>query len=369
MSYYDKDEIKSKLTTDMVFDIVYEFGGEPRLTNFGFIATTICHNAIGEGSYKLYYYENTKLFKCFTGCDSTFDIFELIQKIKLLSQPQTNWGLYDSVRWIAARYNWAPSIDKDEETALLPDWAILDKYEKLLEDSMAVEQTVQLKEYDDTILRHLSYPRIGSWIAEGMTQQALAANHIGYFAGGEQITIPHYDIDGRFVGLRGRAVSPEAAAMYGKYRPVFAGGILYNHPLGLNLYGLNRNKENIKIAKKAIIQEAEKSVIKGESYFGAENNISVACCGSAISAYQIRLLLSLGVNEIIIGFDKQFQEIGDAEFKHLVKNLKAIHQKYSQYVAISFMFDKYNLLGYKDSPIDRGPEIFQELYKNRIFLK
>ena len=368
MSYYDKDEIKAKLTIDQYYDILYEFGGEPRYTSFGLISRTICHNPPYEGSYKLYLYNNSRLFKCFTGCDATFDIFELIQKIKLMSQPQTNWGLYDSVRWIAARYDLAPSIDKDEETALLPDWAILDKYEKLLEDSMTVEQTVQLKEYDDTILRHLSYPKISGWIAEGMTQQAIAANKIGYFAGGEQITIPHYDIDGRFVGLRGRAVSPETAAMYGKYRPIFAGGILYNHPLGLNLYGLNRNKENIKIAKKAIIQEGEKSVIKTESYFGAENNISVACCGSAISAYQVRLLLSLGVNEIIIGFDKQFQKIGDAEFKHLTKNLKTIHQKYGQYATISFMFDKYGLLGYKDSPIDCGPEVFQELYKNRIFL-
>ena len=37
-------------------------------------------------------------------------------------------------------------------------------------------------------------------------------------------------------------------------------------------------------------------------------------------------------------------------------------------VKISFMFDKWNLLGYKDSPIDKGPDIFLELFKKRVLL-
>lgn len=112
----------------------------------------------------------------------------------------------------------------------------------------------------------------------------------------------------------------------------------------------------------------EKSCLKYVSYFGIDNDISVACCGSAISFVQIKLLLEAGATEIIIGFDKQFQEKGDIEFKHLIKNLKNIHRKYSSYATISFLFDKWNLLGYKDSPVDKGPEVFQQLYKQRVFL-
>lgn len=112
----------------------------------------------------------------------------------------------------------------------------------------------------------------------------------------------------------------------------------------------------------------EKSCLKYASYFGIDNDISVACCGSAISFVQIKLLLEAGTTEIIIGFDKQFQEKGDIEFKHLIKNLKNIHRKYNSYATISFLFDKWNLLGYKDSPVDKGPEVFQQLYKQRIFL-
>ena len=74
------------------------------------------------------------------------------------------------------------------------------------------------------------------------------------------------------------------------------------------------------------------------------------------------------MEEIIIAFDKQFQEIGDKEFKGWTKKLKDLNKKYGTLVRISFMFDKWNLLGYKDSPIDRGPEIFKELFERRIIL-
>jgi hypothetical protein len=82
----------------------------------------------------------------------------------------------------------------------------------------------------------------------------------------------------------------------------------------------------------------------------------------------MELLIDTGAKEVIVAFDKQFQEKGDAEFKHLVKNLKSIHQKYNNYVIVSFIFDKENLLGYKDSPIDCGAETFMKLFKNRIVL-
>ena len=35
---------------------------------------------------------------------------------------------------------------------------------------------------------------------------------------------------------------------------------------------------------------------------------------------------------------------------------------------MTFIFDKGMLTGYKDSPIDRGPDIFLQLFKERIVL-
>lgn len=364
MMKYNKDEIKEKLTTDMVFEIVEEFGGDPRRTDFGFISATICHNDIGEGSHKLYYYENTALFRCYTGCDSYFDIFELIKKIKEV-RGGGEWGLYDSVRWIAARYGWGPSV-QEEDVPNLADWKLLEKYNKLHNTKNV--SVVKLPEYDKTILNNLSYPLIADWIDEGITKEVLKANQIGYYPPGEQITIPHFDIDGRFIGLRGRSLGQDDADRFGKYRPLIVGKDMYNHSLGLNLYNINNSAPHIKTAKTAIIFEGEKSCLLYQSYFGRENDISVACCGSSVSSIQMTILLNLGVKEIVIAFDRQFKQKNDEEFKHLVKNLKGIKARYGQYAIISFIFDTEDVLPYKASPIDCGPDIFLNMFKKRIIL-
>ena len=191
---------------------------------------------------------------------------------------------------------------------------------------------------------------------------------IGYYPGADQITIPHFDIDGRFIGLRGRTLCDSEAELYGKYRPVLVNGIIYKHPLGMNLYNLNQSKNNIHTLGKAIIFESEKSCLQYASYFGMQNDISVACCGSNISPYQIKLLLNLGVEEIIIGFDRQFQKIGDEEFNRLKKKLLKIYVQYKNYMNVSFMFDKNLITGYKSSPTDEGPKKFLQLFKERIIM-
>jgi hypothetical protein len=136
----------------------------------------------------------------------------------------------------------------------------------------------------------------------------------------------------------------------------------------MNLYNFNNSKENIKLMKTAIIFEGEKSTLLYKSYFGLENDISVACCGSSISTYQTQMLLDCGVNEIVIAFDRQFQDIGDKEFKHLKQNLIRFRDKYKNFVTVSFIFDKNMITDYKSSPIDHGPETFLQLFKERIVL-
>ena len=107
---------------------------------------------------------------------------------------------------------------------------------------------------------------------------------------------------------------------------------MYNHPLGFNLYNLNYSKDNIKLLQKAIVFEGEKSPLLYASYFGEENDISVACCGSSLISYQVHLLLSLGVKEIIVGMDKQFQEIGDDEFHKLTEKLYKLNKRYKKFI-------------------------------------
>lgn len=113
----------------------------------------------------------------------------------------------------------------------------------------------------------------------------------------------------------------------------------------------------------------EKSCLLFSSFFGIDNDISVAVCGSNLINYQVEMLKSLGVEEIIIAFDKQYQEFGDEEYFKWEKKLLGIYQKYGNFIQIRFILDTENLLGYKDSPIDKGPDIFLELFNNRKEVK
>ena len=81
MITYDKNEIREYLNLEDIYNLVQEWGGEPEYTDFGILSTTICHNLPGEGSKKLYFYENSGLFRCYTGCNSSFDVFELTIKV------------------------------------------------------------------------------------------------------------------------------------------------------------------------------------------------------------------------------------------------------------------------------------------------
>lgn len=364
---FDKAEIRSSLSIDNIFDILVEWGGEPEYTDFGILSSTICHNLPGEGSHKLYYYENSGLFRCYTGCQESFDIFELTMKVAEI-QSGKHYDLNDAVRFIAFKFGIIIHSDEELEQPDFEDWKILNSYDRIQKVELK-NNDITLQEYDQTILSRLNYTlRIEPWLREGITQEMLDCASIGYYLGGDQITIPHFDKDGRFVGLRGRTMCKEEAERYGKYRPLTVNKNLYNHPLGMNLYGLNWSKDNIRLMKKAIVFESEKSVLLYGSYFGPENNISVACCGSNLSVYQVQLLLDAGAEEIIIAFDRQFQEIGDKEFKHLTANLTKIHNKYKGFATISFIFDKNKITGYKDSPIDCGREKFLQLFKERILL-
>lgn len=368
MINYDKAEIRNQLEIENIFELLHEWGGDPEYTSFGIISATICHNEPGEGSRKLYYYLNSGLFQCYTGCSGYFDIFELVRKIADI-QWHENYDLNDAVRWIARRFGISGTAVDDDEVSAIEDWKLLANYDRIQEITPKNKTEIVLKEYDETILSRLNYTvKIGPWLNEGICQEAIDQARIGYYPVGEQISIPHFDKDGRFIGLRGRTLIQDEAEIYGKYRPMRICKNLYNHPLGMNLYNFNNSKDNIKLMKKAIIFEGEKSCLLYKSYFGLENDISVACCGSSVSTYQIQLLMDAGAEEIIIAFDRQFVEIGDKEFQHLTKNLIKINEKFGNIVNISFIFDKNMITGYKDSPIDCGKNVFLKLFKERVIL-
>ena len=76
--------------------------------------------------------------------------------------------------------------------------------------------------------------------------------------------------------------------------------------------------------------------------------------------------MDAGVKEIVLGFDKDFQEMYGKEYDENIKKIDRLYTKLSAEVSVSVLFDQYNLLGYKNSPLDCGKEIFLYLWRHRI---
>lgn len=367
---FDKDAIKEAIEPEQIERFLADYGGEPVRRIGTLVSRTICHNPPdADASHKLYYYENTRLFKCYTECAETqgFDIFDLTRKIMKI-QNGIDISLYDAQIYVINYFALDVINVFNTDTLKNSDFVIFTKYEKAMQRDDQ-QKRAELTIFDKKILEHLPYKPIASWIKEGITEEVMKDRGIRFDPYAYGIVIPHHNINNDLIGIRERTLIKENEDR-GKYVPAILNGKMYNHPLGFNLYNLNNSKDNIRRMKIAIVGEGEKFCLGYASYFGLENDITVACCGSNLTKFQFELLISLGVEEIVIAFDKQFQKAGDKEWQRWTKKLKEIHNKYGKYVKISFMFDVNNRyeLAYKASPIDAGKDIFLQMFQDRITL-
>lgn len=354
-------ELREKLTCEEVKEILRKYGIEPYYENNNYIIyPTICHNPIGSDcSNKLYYYKNTCLFRCYTKCGSIFDIFDLI--IKIEQNQGRKVGKVFAINKCNLTLN-SQELDDIANDSVLNDITYLTElnYTKPVDVN-----NLDLQPLDDSFLDDrfsFNVNGLQPWIDENISINSLLHYHVSYDPIDNCIIIPHYDAIGNLIGVRGRYLSEDAIA---KYKPIVYNGQLLNHPIGETLYGLYQNKKAIAASKNCIIFEGEKSVMKMDSIYG-KNNISVAVCGQNISNTHVQLLLNAGVSNIIIAFDADYKDYLSAkaklqEYKKLAKPLLA-------YFNVSIIIDFHNRLGYKDSPIDKGIELFNELLKERIYI-
>lgn len=353
---YDKHEVKEAIETDDMFQLLESLGAEPDYYSNHLACRTICH---GGDSKKLYYFLDSKMFYCFTGDCGSFDIFELIQKVKGID-------LNSAVLYVVNFFNLQASLSSHDSDDL-EDWKIFERNQKIFDISVQNDEVV-LPDYSDDVLLRLPKPEIIPWSLEGITKEISDYYEICYNPASGCIVIPHRDVNNRLVGIRERTLVKEHE-VYGKYKPAIISDTMYNHKLAFNLYGLNLVKNNINRAEVAIVAESEKSCLKGTSYLGTSGNIVVAVCGSSMSAYQLKLLKDCGAKEICFAFDADYKELGDKEFEATIKKFEKIHAKFSPKVNVSFLFDReQKYLGYKDSPLDAGKDAFLDLWKNRVVL-
>lgn len=349
-------ELVNNLSTTQIIDLMTSLGAERyQKVNNAIVFPTICHNINpNEASMKLYYYPKTKTFHCYTDCGETFNIIEMFKKRYELLNIDYNF-YHDIVLKIGGKV--------DHSAKALQGF--YKPYETLYKsENNNIE--VNFSKLNKGLLNiYTFYPTV-EWLSDGISVEAMKAFNILYSIEENKIIIPHYDVDNNLIGIRARALN-QADIEKGKYMPVKIEGKTYAHPLGFNLYGLNVNKDNIKRMKMAIVAESEKSVLQYYTMFGKDNNIVVAACGSSFHKYQLDLLLACGAEKVLIAFDKE-GETWEEKNKYYNK-LANICKKYKNYATMGFLFDFKNLLSLKDSPFDKGIEIFKKMYSNAIWIK
>lgn len=366
----DREELLELITTEDVIQILKDLGSEEyKKDNKGNIYfLTVCH---GGDSFKLYYFIDSKLFKCFTCCGS-MSLYDVVMSAKNIEFKEA-YKYICNFKNISVNNKMKIGLQKKEIENKDLDFLRIHLYKK-------EKQIIKLPYYNNYMLNMFDNYIPLSWYNEGISDEISEFFKIKFYINQNKAIIPHYDVHGNLVGIRGRSFLQKDLDNGRKYMPVTIQGLTYRYPMNFNLYGIFQNKDNIKKFKKAIIFEGEKSVLLFGSYYSQESNIALATCGMTLSLYQRDLLLSLGIEEIIIAYDKQYQLelINDEdidknskpwkEYENYIKRLIKISEIFMDYCNISIIVCWDNTIQYKNAPIDQGKEVFEQLYKERHYI-
>lgn len=345
-------EIVENLEVERVKSLLEELGADVIEKDEYLMCSTICHNEdASQASKKLYYYKNTHLFYCYTECGA-MNIFQFLKH-------------YYETRNIA--YDWYQDILQvilTCSTSGARDISNVQTYTSQRSDYEIQKQRRSIPTYPIGLLDCFTKKYPIEWLEDHISEAAMDKYDIRYSISQNKIIIPHFDASGALVGIRGRALNEWEIENLGKYMPVQIEGKWYSHPLSLNLYGLNFNKDNISKYGIVYIFESEKSCMQFESF--SLPNCSVASCGSNLNKYQVDLLMRYCTpREIVVCYDKE--EL-PGEHKYFDK-LYHMCEKYKYYAHMSFIYDRNGLLELKDSPTDKGQHIFEKLLEERINIK
>ena len=353
-------QIINKLTIKSVYRLMKHLNAEPKIMNDNVIeGITICHHG---HKRKLYYYQDGHNFMCFTHCGN-MSIVGFIEHHFNYSYGRAINYLKDFFDVNNFQENGFVANKIEKENIDIPS----DNIKKYFKKDNDIEEN-KIKPISNNILNSFYHEYPQSWLNEHITERSMDKFNIRFDILNHRIIIPTYRSDGKLIGIRCRDIDRTRLSQGGsKYYPIIFDGTVLRWPTGSSLYGLNINKGNIKNNKKAILFEGEKSVLKLDGYLG-DNNISVALFGSNFTKIQKKLLLDLGVNEIIIALDKEFKNDYDNESKLYAKKIFSMVRDIRMQCQVSVVWDKFGLLEYKDSPIDKGFNVFSKLIQNRIVL-
>lgn len=199
-----------------------------------------------------------------------------------------------------------------------------------------------------------SEDKFDSWIREGISIDILKKYGVRYDPLTDRIVYPIRNIKGEIINIGCRTLDPNYKSKgLRKYSYIqdWNGGMEV-------IYGLYENLETVKEKGYLILFEGAKSVLKAASW-GIFNTGAILT--SHLNQHQIRiLLLTCNLNNVavVFAFDKDVNIADD-------KNI----QKLKNYLRVYYLKDTENLLDEKDSPVDKGFEVFKRLCRNKKMLR
>lgn len=187
------------------------------------------------------------------------------------------------------------------------------------------------------------------WLREGVMPWAAKKFGLAYSYKYHRVVIPiRYWLDGTLVGFNQRTTVENYEEL--GIRKYF---LTASYRKSLNLYGLWENREEIEDKKTVVICESEKSVLKR---YSRNDGTCVALQGKKLSDEQRRIIIGLNVNEVIIALDN---DVPIEEVRHICEQFYHIRN-------VSYVKDRWNLLGDKDAPADAENKVYNFLIKHRV---
>ena len=275
--------------------------------------------------------------------DEKSDLLTLVQYNKSLNNK--NFSFFDTVKYLHKLLGLPLTFKKQEEKKEVVDPLYIFKKVKAKRKRQNV---LDFQILDESELQDfVPYVHI-DFFKEGIMPWTVKKFGLAYSYRFKRNVIPlRYWLTGELLGFNMRT-SVENYELFDIKKYFITPG----YPKQMNLFGLWENKQFIQEKGYVVVYEAEKSVLKRDSL---NDSTGVAVSGHEISDEQVKILIGLNC-EIIIAFDK---DIDIDHIRHCCEKFYGIRK-------VSYIWDKYDLLGEKDSPADAQNKIFEFLMQYRV---
>lgn len=184
------------------------------------------------------------------------------------------------------------------------------------------------------------------WEQEGIRRDVMDLFEIRIDTNQGRIVYPVYDMQGNFINVKGRT-------MLSNYKELGIPKYINYYPIGTMDYFQGYNIAKDYITDSVIVFEGIKSVMKAFGW-GYKNCISAE--KHTLTNEQVNALIALQV-DVIFAYDKDVSYAS----KDVRKSLEALKRVCNIYLIKDFT----DTLEEKDAPVDKGKELWDNLYKNK----